>query len=216
MPPVASPFAIIAQPTIFLPQDTPVTPASAFNEDKYKKNEQFKTFMLQKLNEIKEHGHVVKQYKISGPRRFWNVLSTALCCTTVCSPCLAWDCACCCLSAVCCNNNPFKWGLTFQTIAKTCDDTFEDERENTLDTYKSRIITNDTIVEVGKTFLQEFDAQIQTQTVQGAKKANIIRYELVCIIRRFGPFKYFALQDDGNIETLKKIINVEIPTLINI
>lgn len=199
---------------IRVPQRVPqrVPPRVAMEAEQQARNDQFTTFMLQKLDEIKTYGRVMPHYKLSAPRRCWNVTSTTLCCGTCCAPCLAWDFACCCLSAVC-SKNPFRWGLSFQTIAKTCDDTFADERENALCKYKFKEVSYAIVGDVGEAYIQEFDRQIQTQTVQGAKKANMIRAELASIIRRFGPAKYCVFQDDGNIETLKMIIHTEFHAL---
>lgn len=162
------------------------------------------------LKEVIATGSVQPKYKMGCARRTYNVVSTTICCSTVCSACLAWDCVCCCLGA-CCKSNPFRWGCAFKTIAKVCDDTFQDTRHEKLAEIKSRHITYDTLKSMSLKYIHAFDQQVALKTVASAKRANIIREMTFQMLRQYAPgFKYIGLYDDGNIERLRKIVEKEL------
>lgn len=198
----SSPVSVMASPTLMVNDD--------HNSSDNEKNKTWKQIHTEFLDEIVAHAHIKKHYKMSAPRRIWNVVSTALCCSTVCSPCLAWDCVCCTLS-LCCKSNPCRWGIAFESVGRLCEDTFVDTRMEKLKNIKSKDITCQSMQSICAAYLSAFDAQLALKTVEGAKRANIIREKLVRIISIYGPgFKYALMKDDGNIDNLRQTIN-ELP-----
>lgn len=158
------------------------------------------------LNEVLASGKTQKKYKNSTVKRVLSVFSITGCSLTFCSPCIFWDCMCCCVS-VCMKNNPFKWGAGFEFVSKSCEDTFEDTRVKDLNEIKLKNLNKTVIMNVLRTYLQKFDECIATKTVEGSRKANILRAIMVDIIRKYSPgFEYMMLRDDGDTLKLREII----------
>lgn len=168
---------------------------------------QWKNALQSMLYDIQCYGDVKPQYKISTPRRFWNVVSTTVCCTTVCGTCLMWDCICCTASLCCFKKNPFKWGCAFKGIAQVCDETFADQRNEVLKNTKPRHISCDAMMTVCNEYLTAFDTYVNEKNAKSAKKANIIREKLFDILRVYTPnFRYISLHDDGDIDLIRQIV----------
>lgn len=180
---------------------------SSLSSDITEKEGQWKNALKNMLHEIQCYGDVKPQYKIGTPRRFWNVLSTAVCCTTVCGTCLMWDCVCCTVSLCCLKKNPFKWGCAFHGISQACDDTFADKRKDLLKNIKPRHISCTAMMEVCNEYLAAFDTYVSEKNAKSAKKANIIREQLFDILRVYTPnFRYISLHDNGNIDLIRQIV----------
>ena len=169
-------------------------------------SEIWKDIYMKRLEEILSLGKVVPKYKYSTPMRIYNVIITSLCCTTLCSPCLLWDCVCGMLSCIC--KNPCKYGCTCMVITKTMDKTFEDLEKTKLSNIKVLHIEYDCLKTVCDAYISAFNTCISKKTVVDSKKANIIREQLVQIIRKYTPtFKYVFYEDTGNIEDIISIVN---------
>ena len=172
----------------------------------YEISKQWKEAQLQIIEELKAYGKQKPQYKIGMPRRIWNVLSTGLCCGTVCLPCVAWDCVCCCCSLLCAGSNPFKWGCTFKAIDDACTTTFEDKRTMFLLGVKSNTLDVDVFAEVCNAYVAAYDQEMERKTTQGAMRANIIRERAFHTVAVYSPlFKYSLIRDDGNIDRIRQI-----------
>lgn len=197
--PMPSSTIVLASPTLLIDDHL-------YDRDEGEKSKEWRKLNMDMLDEIIQYGHVKNHYKMGTPRRTWNVISTTMCCSTVCSPCMAWDCMCCTMSLLC-RSNPFKWGLAFHGIAQFCNETFEDTRLTKLSMFTSKDITCLSMQTVCNAYLAAFDAQIALKTTQGAKRANIIRERLFHIIQLYAPgFKYAHTRDDGDIDKLRHIV----------
>lgn len=172
----------------------------------FEKESVWKSIHLERLREIVHQGRIQPKYKHKPGRRFWNVISTAVCIPTCCLPCVAWDTACCCMS-VCCDH-PFKWGCTCTAVSEVCNESFKDTRDVQLTAITSEDISIFVMQHVCTEYLRAFDHQVALRTVDSARKANIIRSELFAIIRKYTPgFKYITLRDDGDINKVRNIVH---------
>ncbi len=158
------------------------------------------------LNEVLSSGKKQIKYKHSTITRIFNVCAITSCSMTCCAPCIMWDCMCCCVS-FCMKKNPFKWGVGFDFISNSCKDTFEDKRESVLNGIKLKHLTKDLVMKVLRIYLEKYDTCLAMNTIDGARKANIIRVMMVYIIRKYSPgFEYMMLKDDGDILKIRDII----------
>lgn len=170
----------------------------------------WKEVHMDMLNDILSSGKIQPKYRHKFPRRFWNIFSTAVCLPTCCAPCVAWDCACCCLSIAC--DNPCKWGCMFSAVQRVCDETYEDTRQTKIKSVVSTDISVQVLRFVCDSYIAAFETQVATRTVEGSRKANIIRAKVFDILRVYGPISCFGLKDDGNIDRLKHIV-AELPNM---
>lgn len=166
----------------------------------------WKSVYIEILNEIREFGHRKSHYRHSASRRLYNVIVTSLCCSTVCAPCLCWDCMGCCCSLVM-KDNSCRWGCAFESIANTCSETFADNRKEKLKNIDKKKIQKDTFVDICNMYVNAFHDELNQKTTLGAKHANIIRDELLNMIRKYAPgYRYAFLKDSTNIEEMREII----------
>jgi hypothetical protein len=174
----------------------------------------WKEIHMQILQDIIHFGCIKPQYKASTCKRCWNIGSTAVCCTTICSSCLVWDCFCCMASVICLRSNPCRWGCTFRAIARVCDETYEDEREVQLKKFNWKNVSYKALREVCVAYLAEFDQQVSYKNAAGGKRANIIREKLFEMLRKYTPaLKYCTLKDNGDIQVVRNIIDTELHKL---
>jgi len=158
------------------------------------------------LNEVLNSGKKQVKYKNSTASRIFGVCTITSCSMTCCAPCIIWDCMCCCVS-ICMKKNPFKWGIGFDFVTNSCKNTFEDTRTSVLDEIKLKHLNKDLVISVLKMYLEKYDECLASKTVDGARKANIIRVMIVTIIRKYSPgFEYMMLRDDGDILKIREII----------
>ena len=172
----------------------------------------WKEMFMAILKEILGGQGIVKKYKHGLGARIGAVVMTGLCATTCCSPCVLWDCLCCCLTACVCKKNPFNWGTGFKFIEESCNETFYDERKETMKQIGARDLPKHVFMSVIDAYMMEFDKLVAMREAGAAKKANQIRAMAVHIIANYSPgYKYMNLKDDGNVEKLREIIK-EIPS----
>lgn len=174
------------------------------------KEKVWKDVHMEMLHDIVNSGKIQPKYRHKFPRRFWNIFSTILCMPTCCAPCVAWDCTCCCLSLVC--DNPCKWGCMFEAVQRVCDETYEDTRQTKIKSIYSSDISVQILNFVCNAYIAAFDTQVATKTLEGSRKANVIRAKVFDILRVYGPFNCLGLKDDGNIDRVRKIV-AELPTM---
>ena len=172
----------------------------------------WKKYKLEMLSEIEQFGRIKPKYKNNTSKRIWYTISTTLCGMICCGPCIIWDCMCCCTS-MCLKSNPFKYGMGFECCTSSCNAIYEDERENIMKSIKASFIMNypHIVGDVAKAYLYTFYKCRDTQTPASLKAANIIREQLVEIIRDCSPeYKFVSLKDTGNEEELHRIVNSDI------
>jgi hypothetical protein len=89
------------------------------------------------------------------------------------------------------------------------DKTFEDLDEEKLLKLKNKYIEYNCLYTVCLAYLAAFDKNIKEKTVDGARKANIIRDNLVKIIKLYTPgySLFFTLNDNGDIGEIRCVIN---------
>lgn len=176
------------------------------NKHQQNDNDIWKNEYIQILQEIREIGHPIPQYRHSLLKRFYNVIITSVCCTTVCSPCVCWDCMGCCCSLVV-KDNSCRWGCAFESIANTCSETFADNRREKLKNIDKKKIQKETFVDICNMYVNAFHDELKQKTTPGAKHANIIRDELLNIIRKYAPgYRYAFLKDSTTIEEMREMI----------
>lgn len=154
------------------------------------------------LNEILTSGRVRSKYKHSVVGRIGQTFMLSICTGTMfmfCLPCVLLDFGAACFKKV----KP----ESVRFVAATCNDIYEDIRMKDLSNIKMTDLTKSVIMRVILKYLQAFDACIAEKTETGARRANIIRGELVNIISHYGPgAKYVMLRDDGDMSKLREII----------
>ena len=163
-------------------------------------HETWTRYQLSILDEILRDSRITPKYKHGLMRRITSIICTPL--VTLCFlPCCVYDTACCCVHATFCKtpNSSIKWGCFCDTMASTLDETFRDERKHALKTLNVRT-RPDVLKEVCNTFLKEFDRCVAHKE---AKKANMIRAELVKIIQKNHRF----IIDDGNVDNIRKLVS---------
>lgn len=164
------------------------------------------------LKEIVSGQGIVKKYKRGVGARIGAVVMTGCCMVTCCSPCILWDCLCCCMTACICKANPFKWGMGFKFVEESCNDTFYDERKEIMKQVGARDLPKHVFMAVIDAYMAEFDKLVAMKEANAAKKANQIRSMMVYIIANYSPgYKYMNLRDDGDVDKIREIIK-EIPS----
>jgi hypothetical protein len=160
-------------------------------------------YRMEILNEIRYYGKIQNPYTYGTSKKIIRVIVIGACAVTCCSPCIVWDSICCSLS-YCMKNNSCKWGYGYKIIGESCKDTFEGKRTTDLleiPTYKiNKTIFNNVMLD----YLKAFNECLALGTVNGAKKANIIRGEM---FKMYSNFMTINLQDDGRIETIQRFID---------
>ena len=145
-----------------------------------------------KLDNAYKNGHV---------RRVWGVVSLACCVSTCCSPCVLWDTTCVVLNCFGCGNNCY--GCSCMCISKGMREIFMRNAEQYAYHNASIRLHRSDVIDVCKQFCVAFDTCIAQKTVEGAKKANLIRARLVEILQNT---LHPDIRDDGDINALRKIV----------
>ncbi len=156
------------------------------------------------LNDIIKFGNIQHKYVHGTGTRVTSVIATGICITVCCSPCIIWDSLCCVLSCCFVKNNPCKWGCTFDIIKESSKNTFKDKRISELQTVVDNIVNKKIVYNVMKKYLNTFDECIALNTVDGAKKANVIRHEL---FKMYSACMLEFIKDNGDIDIIRNRIN---------
>jgi hypothetical protein len=101
------------------------------------------------------------------------------------------------------NNNPFAWGTSCKFIGESCEKTFEDQRQNDLNNISTYKVDKTIVYNVMMEYFEAFKECLALKTVDGAKKANIIRGEMFKIYSKYTKKKW---KDNGKIETIIVLI----------
>lgn len=154
------------------------------------------------LENIKKNGRFIPAYKHSKPKRVWSIFNFAVCSATCCAPCCIYDILCCstekCCGQPCC---PYGMYCLFgHTIVSNIY-----ERNNRIRPHTKFDISRETVVDVCKKYLIEFDMCLIQRTAKAACVANEIREYLVFIIREY--LDHPTLTDNGDINKLRVLIN---------
>ena len=161
-------------------------------------------YQMEKLNEVMKEGEVKKKYKWNLFCRAYRVTTISLCAATCCAPFLLYDTLCCCVNICCCGGKSKAiYGCGFSCIKESCDEAFEDKREKEVAECGTRI---DPVIytSVCSAYMAAFDSCI---SMGKAREANIIRGNLVPLMKRYAPdLQCIMLRDDGDIEKLRNII----------
>lgn len=161
------------------------------------------------LKEITCDGKIKPKYKHGLLKRIWYSITIPVCGAACCTPCLVWDCFCCCTDRICCGGkSTIKYGCGMKCMVDSCTDAYQDSREQKLKTLDTHAIRNakEAVYIVCKEYLDAFHTSLQNKN---SRVANIIRAQLVDIIRTYGPYEHMMLRDDGNLEVIKTIVTVQ-------
>lgn len=168
----------------------------------------WKRYYLEILDEVFKSAEIKKKYKHSLCSRIFYTIMTPIGAAVCCGPCIAWDCACCCLSLCC--KNPFKYGAGIKCVSDSCDAIYEDERVKWIEDFRKRILNTYpdelrvALHDLCMVYLDKFKECIKEGK---AREANMIRGLIVDMIKLYAHgIKYLLLKDDGNIEKLEDVI----------
>lgn len=176
----------------------------------------WKSTHLKMIEDVKTHGKVIKDYAHGPCERACSTLTIFGCTITCCLPCLTWDMLCCTLDNCCCKSgsNPFSYGTGVKFIDTSCTQAHADKQADKLATVDRACFMRypREVHNICVAYLAAIDEGLALKTVQGAKRANILRKMLVDVIRDTHlKIEYICLIDNGDLEKVRRIVNVEIP-----
>lgn len=150
---------------------------------------------------IKGKDKLDNSYKNGPIRRAWGIVSLFGCVATVCSPCVVWDTTCVALHCIGCGTNCY--GCSCMCVSKGIEQVYERNAPRFATFSECSRLKRSDVIDVCKQFCVAFDTCIAQKTVEGARKANLIRERLVEILSNtIHP----DIHDDGDINKLRRIV----------
>lgn len=140
------------------------------------------------------------QYKHPLQQRACSLYNCVICSALCCAPCCLYDTVCCSLQRLCgcsCSH-----GMYCLLASAVIDKTYE--RTNKVLPVKNSNVSPETVRDVCKKYMIEFDMCVVQRTVKHARMANEIREFLVHIIQMH--LKRYDVRDDGDVDKLRKIV----------
>lgn len=137
----------------------------------------------------------------SAPKRAWYICNFFACSVVCCAPCCAYDTACC-ISERVCGAACCPYGM-YCLLGKTIVDDIYKEK-NKIAPHTTLDVSPETVRDVCKKYIIEFDLCVAKRTARDACTANSIREMLVSILQRY--LRQWNLTDDGDICKLRKIV----------
>lgn len=152
------------------------------------------------LENIKTNATYKPPYKHSTPKRAWTLCSFAACTMACCTPCCVYDVVCCSVHRLCGASCPHGMYCLFANTV--IDNTYE--HKNRIAPHTKFDVSSETVRDVCKKYLIEFDMCIVQRTARHACMANEIREFLVYIIKNY--LDRPDIYDDGNVDKLRNIV----------
>lgn len=174
--------------------------------DNKKIDKEWRDYYLQMLENIKKNGYYKEELKLSFAKRMCTFFSLGVCTFTCCSLCCVRDTVCCCVSKMCCSKHT--WIPTYCLFAGAVIDNIY-EAKNKIVPHTRWDVTQETLSDVCKMYLIEFDVAVTRRTAFDARIANSIRETLVYILQRY---HIHSLKDDGDIDKIRTIVYSILPT----